>query len=130
MYGADELRRRGTPSELGYSRNKSASYKLSAHSFSSGHKTRQPKRDERAKAIRKFMPILSSTTSHSNSASGLPGGPKRPDGETGAEISAMGKETGDEARRKSGTWETDSTGSQVKIVKTTVVSAAWEEVEA
>jgi hypothetical protein len=130
MYGADELRRRGTPSELGYSRNKSASYKLSVHSFSSGHKTRQAQRDERGNAIRKFTPILSSTTSYSNSASGLPGGPKRPDGETGAEISAMGKETSDEPRRKSGTWETDSTGSQVRIVKTTVVSAAWEEVEA
>jgi len=28
-----------------------------------------------------------------------------------------------------GRWETDSTGSQVKIVKTTVVSAEWEDVE-
>lgn len=63
-------------------------------------------------------------TTHSNSASGLPGGPRRPDGETGVEIVAL-KRTEAEDKR----WETESTGSHSKILKTTVVSAEWEEVE-
>lgn len=62
------------------------------------------------------------TTSHANSASGLPGGPRRPDGEMDVEISAPG-------RGGDGKWETDSTGSQAKIMKTTVVCAEWEEAE-
>ncbi|KAF1995267.1 hypothetical protein P154DRAFT_445865 [Amniculicola lignicola CBS 123094] len=119
MYGADELRRRGTPSELGYSRSKGASYKMSAtNSTSDESKSRKSYVSE---GLRRFLPMLSEDlTSHSNSASGLPGGPRRPDGETGVEISALG--AGD-----NGKWETESTGSQAKIVKTTVVSAAWEE---
>lgn len=45
------------------------------------------------------------------------------DGESGVVISSPG------ASAETGKWETDSTGSQAKIIKTTVVSAAWEEVE-
>jgi hypothetical protein len=63
-------------------------------------------------------------TTHSNSASGLPGGPRRPDGEMAVEIVALGRVEGDDKR-----WETDSTGSHSKILKTTVVSAEWEEAE-
>lgn len=63
-------------------------------------------------------------TTHTNSASGLPGGPRRPDGETGVEIVAVKRTDGEEKR-----WETDSTGSHSKILKTTVVSAEWEEAQ-
>jgi hypothetical protein len=54
----------------------------------------------------------------------LPGGPRRPDGETGVQISA-GKRTSSDDKK----WETESTGSYSKILKTTVVSAEWEEAE-
>jgi hypothetical protein len=130
LYASDELRRRGTPSELGYSRDRSknGSYQLSSgtsfsksHSSSSAEKKRQ--RSQGESGIRRFLPTLSeNTTSHANSASGLPGGPMRPDGQIDVEIS-----TGDVA---DGRWETDSTGSQVRIVRTTVVCAAWEDAEA
>lgn len=62
-----------------------------------------------------------SATNHANSASGLPGGPRRPDGQMDVEITAQKVEN---AR-----WETDSTGSQARIMKTTVVCAEWEEAE-
>ncbi|KAF2656093.1 hypothetical protein K491DRAFT_745555 [Lophiostoma macrostomum CBS 122681] len=125
LYGADELRRRGTPSELGYSRGKSESYKLSDQSTNAIPKDPRPKTRRRS-GIRRFMPTLSDT-SHANSASGIPGGPRRPDGENGVEITGPGAAAlGQEDGRK---WDTDSTGSQAKILKTTVVSAAWEEAQ-
>jgi hypothetical protein len=121
MYGADELRRRGTPSELGYCRSKSVSYKLSTTSTTAGETSRSKSQGETG--IRRFLPILSDDyTSHSNSASGLPGGPKRPDGEHNVEISTP-KHPDDKK------WETESTGSQAKIMKTTVMSAEWEETQ-
>lgn len=61
-------------------------------------------------------------TTHSNSASGLPGGPRRPDGEMDVEITAVHHKAGDDKR-----WETESTASHSKILRTTVVSAEWEE---
>lgn len=64
--------------------------------------------------------MLSENTSHANSASGLPGGPKRTDGNVDVEISAEGA-------AGEGRWEVESTGSQAKIVKTTVVCAEWED---
>jgi hypothetical protein len=63
-------------------------------------------------------------TTHSNSASGLPGGPRRPDGETGVQIVAVKRTEGEDRK-----WETESTGSYSKILKTTVVSAEWEEAQ-
>jgi hypothetical protein len=65
--------------------------------------------------------VLSEDTSHADSASGLPGGPRRVDGRTDVEISAAGAEEG-------GRWDAESTGSRVKIFKTTVVSAEWEDI--
>jgi hypothetical protein len=125
LYGADEIRRRGEPSELGYSRRKSESYKLSSHSRGSDPKRRKSSEAE-GLDNRRFMPmLLGEPISHSNSASGLPGGPRRPDGESGVDISAKRSffDTGDDKGR----WETESTSSQAKIIKTTVVEAAWEE---
>ncbi|OAL03444.1 hypothetical protein IQ06DRAFT_243335 [Phaeosphaeriaceae sp. SRC1lsM3a] len=133
MYGTDEIRRRGTPSELGYSRSKSGSYQLSS-SHSNGKTSHREKTSQSRSQIRKsqndtgikrFLPMLSQErTTHTNSASGLPGGPRRPDGETGVEIVAVKRTDGEEKR-----WETDSTGSHSKILKTTVVSAEWEEAQ-
>jgi hypothetical protein len=110
MYGADEFRRRGTPSELGYS-----SHSHTAHSPEKRHRPSQAE-----SAIRRLLPMLSENTSHANSASGLPGGPKRTDGNVDVEISA-------EAHGGEGRWDVESTGSQAKIVKTTVVCAEWED---
>ncbi|KAK7187760.1 hypothetical protein PSPO01_05962 [Paraphaeosphaeria sporulosa] len=123
MYGADEYRRRGTASELGYSRNRSknSSFKLSSshsHTAPSPEKRHRPSQAENA--IRRFLPMLSENTSHANSASGLPGGPKRTDGNVDVEISAA-------ANGGEGRWDVESTGSQAKIVKTTVVCAEWED---
>lgn len=123
MYGADELRRRGTPSELGYSRNRSkaSSFKLSSSHSHQAHSPEKRHRPSQAEsAIRRFLPRLSENTSHANSASGLPGGPKRTDGNVDVEISA-------EAHGGEGRWDVESTGSQAKIVKTTVVCAEWED---
>lgn len=123
MYGADELRRRGTPSELGYSRNRSktSSFKLSSSHSNTAHSPEKKHRPSQAEsAIRRFLPMLSENTSHANSASGLPGGPKRTDGNVDVEITAAG--AAGESR-----WDTESTGSQAKIVKTTVVCAEWED---
>ncbi|KAF1976186.1 hypothetical protein BU23DRAFT_528555 [Bimuria novae-zelandiae CBS 107.79] len=123
MYATDELRRRGTPSELGYSRNRSktSSYKLSSTNSHTGHSPEKRHRSSQAEsAIRRFLPMLSENTSHTNSASGLPGGPKRTDGNVDVEITAQG--AGSESR-----WDVESTGSQAKIVKTTVVCAEWED---
>lgn len=110
MYGADELRRRGTPSSLGYKKSAGESYKLSDGSS----KTRKLPNGE----SKRYLASLSM-----NSSSGLPDGPKRPDGETlGVQITSLRTENGE------GKWETDSQGSQAKIFKTTTMSAAWEEV--
>jgi len=133
MYGADEFRRRGTASELGYSRNKSGSYQLSSsHSNGKplthekpGRPRSQGRKSQNEFGIKRFLPMLSQErTTHSNSASGLPGGPRRPDGEMEVEIVALGRVDGDDRK-----WETDSMGSHSKILKTTVVSAEWEEAE-
>jgi hypothetical protein len=61
---------------------------------------------------------LSEDAGAGNSASGVPGGPRRTDGQVGVEISA-GEMAG---------WDAESMGSRVEIVKTTVVSAEWEDV--
>lgn len=63
--------------------------------------------------------MLTENTNHANSASGLPGGPQRTDGNVDVEISA--RRTDNESG-----WDIESTGSQAKIVKTTVVPAEWE----
>lgn len=130
LYGSDEIRRRGTPSELGYSRNKSGSYQLGSTNSNGksvkDEKARSPGRKSQTEhGIKRFLPMLSQErTTHSNSASGLPGGPRRPDGEMAVQIVALGRVDGEDKR-----WETDSTGSNSKILKTTVVSAEWEEAE-
>ncbi|KAF2726798.1 hypothetical protein EJ04DRAFT_452641 [Polyplosphaeria fusca] len=117
LYGTDEIRRRTTPTSSTYAQKGSGSYKLSSVTSTAEEWKRRKSQGE--SGFRRFIPTLSgSSTSHSNSASGLPGGPRRPDGEMGVEISAPAREE----RR----WETESTGSQAKIVKTTVVSAEWE----
>ncbi|KAF2111169.1 hypothetical protein BDV96DRAFT_552293 [Lophiotrema nucula] len=122
LYGSDELRRREAVSSLGYSRSKSStSYKLG--SVSTANEERKSRKSQGERGIRRFMPMLSgASTSHSNSASGLPGGPRRPDGEVDVEISAP-------VIAEDKKWETDSTGSQAKIMKTTEVSTAWEEAQ-
>jgi hypothetical protein len=133
LYGSDELRRRGTPSELGYSRSKSGSYQLSS-SHSHAHPSNREKqsqvrsqcrKSQNESGLKRFLPMLSQErTTHTNSASGLPGGPRRPDGENlGVEIVAVRRSDAEDKK-----WETDSTGSHSKILKTTVVSAEWEDV--
>lgn len=127
LYGSDELRRRGTPSELGYSRSKSGSYQLSSSHSNvkqpNYEKSSQNRRSQNESGIKRFLPTLSQDrTTHSNSASGLPGGPRRPDGEMGVEIVALGRTAAEERK-----WEIESTDSNSKILKTTVVSAEWEE---
>ena len=122
LYGSDELRRRGTPSELGYSRSKSGSYQLSSNASKTEGGTRKSQTEG---GIKRFLPMLSQEkTTHSNSASGLPGGPRRPDGEIDVEITAMNHRIGDDKK-----WETESTGSHSKILKTTVMSTEWEEAQ-
>lgn len=124
LYGTDELRRRGTPSELGYSRSKSGSYQLS-NDYKSGRESKHSKRSQSDSGVKRFLPMLSQEkTTHINSASGLPGGPKRPDGQMDVEITAVHHKHGDDKR-----WETESNGSSSKILKTTVVSAEWEEAQ-
>ncbi|KAH3915379.1 hypothetical protein HBI56_165670 [Parastagonospora nodorum] len=133
LYATDELRRRGTPSELGYSRSKSGSYQLSSShtnprsplSEKQSHNRSQSRKSQNEHGFKRFLPMLSQErTTHSNSASGLPGGPRRTDGHSGVEISAVKRKDGEDRK-----WETDSTGSHSKILKTTVVSAEWEEVD-
>jgi hypothetical protein len=122
LYGSDELRRRGTPSEHGYARSKSGSYQLSSHASKVARETRNTRKSHGETGIKRFLPMLSQDkTTNANSASGVPGGPKRLDGEMDVEISAV-HHPRDEKR-----WETGSTGSHSKILKTTVVSAEWEE---
>ncbi|CAO2652760.1 Nn.00g021710.m01.CDS01 [Neocucurbitaria sp. VM-36] len=125
LYGSDELRRRGTPSELGYSRSKSGSYQLSSNASKTGEGTRHSRKSQTEGGIKRFLPMLSQEkTTHSNSASGLPGGPRRPDGEIDVEITAVNHRPGEDKK-----WETESTGSHSKILKTTVMSTEWEEAQ-
>ncbi|PVH98101.1 hypothetical protein DM02DRAFT_478682, partial [Periconia macrospinosa] len=126
LYGAGELRRRGTPSESGYARKreKTESYNLSSRSsFLHPGDTRVKSNRGGESGIKRFLPMLSECTNHANSASGLPGGPQRSDGGINVEITARR----DGVDQELGKWETDSTGSQAKIVKTTVMSAEWED---
>lgn len=75
--------------------------------------------------MKRFLPMLSQDkTTHSNSASGVPGGPRRLDGRIDVEITAMKDKSENDKK-----WETDSIGSNSKILKTTVVSAEWEEAQ-
>jgi hypothetical protein len=130
LYGTDELRRRGTPSERGYSRGKSGSYQLSGSTSKAGDGTRHSRKSQNEGGIKRFLPMLSlEKTTHANSASGVPGGPRRLDGEMDVEIMAVHHRHGDEKRWDDKRWETASTGSHSKILKTTVVSAEWEEAD-
>lgn len=125
LYGSDELRRRGTPSELGYSRSKSGSYQLSSNASKAGGDAKHNRKSPADGGIKRFLPMLSQEkTTHSNSASGLPGGPRRPDGETDVEITALNHQLGDNKK-----WDTESTGSHSKILKTTVMSTEWEKAQ-
>jgi hypothetical protein len=79
--------------------------------------------------LKRFLPMLSQEkTTNANSASGILGGPLRPDGEMDVEITAVHHKH-DEKRWDDKRWETATTGSHSKILKTTVVSAEWEEVK-
>lgn len=125
LYGSDEIRRRGTPSELGYSRKKGGSYQLSSTDSKPGETRPQRRKSRTESGVKRFLPMLSQDrTTHSNSASGVPGGPRRLDGRIDVEITAT-KHKGENDRK----WETDSIGSNSKILKTTVVSAEWEEAQ-
>lgn len=131
LYGTDEIRRRGTTTEHGYSRTKGDSYQLSSIASKAGggekHIRKTQVEDSR---LKRFLPMLShNRTTHVNSASGIPGGPPRPDGEMDVEITAVHHKHGEEKRWDDKRWETASTGSLSKILKTTVVSAQWENVE-
>lgn len=124
LYGSDEIRRRGTPSELGYSRKKDGSYQLSSTDSKPGDTRPQSRKSRTESGVKRFLPMISQDrTPHANSASGA-GGPRRLDGRIDVEISAM-THKGEKDRK----WETDSIGSNSKILKTTVVSAEWEEAQ-
>lgn len=124
LYASDELRRRGTPSELGYSRSKSGSYQLSNEY--KGAESKHSRKSHNDAGIKRFLPMLSQDrTTHANSASGLPGGPRRPDGQMDVKITAVHPPNHAEDKR----WDSESTESNSKILKTTVVSAEWEEAE-
>ena len=103
MYSADELRRKGvnTAGVLGYKKSGSEWYKLS----SSTSKTSQSRR---------FIPTVGSTIS------GLPDGPKRPDGETTVEISSP------RGTNMKNDGQMSDTNGPAKIIKTTIMSAAWD----
>ncbi|USP73548.1 hypothetical protein yc1106_00822 [Curvularia clavata] len=126
LYGSDELRRRGTNSEH-VSRNKSNSYQLSSITSKFGAGTSRSSKKKHyagSKGMKRFLPMLSQEkTTHTNSASGVPGGPRRLDGEMDVEITAVHRHGYDKR------WETGSTASHSQILKTTVVSAEWEEAD-
>lgn len=126
LYGSDELRRRGTTSE-DVSRSKGSSYQLSsiASKFGTGiSRSSRKKHQAEGTVIKRFLPMLSQDkTTHANSATGVPGGPRRLDGEIDVEITAVHRR-GDDKR-----WETASTASHSQILRTTVVSAEWEEID-
>lgn len=126
LYASDNLRRRGTSSEHGVSRSKNSSYQLCSIASRVGTgitgSSRKSLYTENT-GIKRFLPMLAQDkTTHTNSASEIPGDPRRLDGATDVEITAVHHRHGDDRR-----WETASTGSHSKIVKTTVVSAEWEE---
>lgn len=74
--------------------------------------------------MKRFLPMISQEkNTHVSSASGVPGGPRRLDGEMDVEITAVHRH-GDDKR-----WETASTASHSQILKTTVISAEWEEAD-
>ena len=80
--------------------------------------------------MKRLLPMLSQEkTTHINSASGIPGGPRRLDGEMDVEITVVHYKHGDEKRWDDKRWDAASTGSHSKILKTTVVSAEWEEAD-
>lgn len=121
LLGSDELRRRGTPSKHAYAKSKS--YQLSSSTSKTRPETRHSRKSENETRIKRFLPMISQEkTTSSNSASGVPGGPRRVDGQTDVEIMAVSQKKGEDK-----TWETESTESHSKILKTTVVSAEWEE---
>jgi len=129
LYGSDEIRRRGTPSELGYSRKKYGSYQLSStDSKTEGTNPRsrpQSRKSRHDTGMKRFLPMLSyDRTTNSTSASGVPGGPRRLDGRIDVEITAMKSRP-----EKDKKWETDSISSDSKILRTTVVTAEWEEAQ-
>ena len=103
MYSADELRRKGmtTTGVLGCKKSGSEWYKLSSST-------------SKASQSQRFIPTVGSTIS------GLPDGPKRPDGETTVEISSPR-----EINVKNDGQMLD-TGGLAKIIKTTTMSAAWD----
>ena len=125
LYASDQLRRRGTSLENGHSASKSGSYQLDSHSSRGGGGKQQSNSYKREWSTVPGYPILpQGRTTRWNSASGLPGGPRRPEGEIDVEITATFHHVG-EGRR----WETDSTGSRSKILKTTVMTTEWEEAQ-
>lgn len=129
LYGSDEIRRRGAPSEVGYSHRKGGSYQLSSTDSktdaTSPRSRPQSRRSRNESGMKRFLPMLSQDrTTHSNSASGVPGGPRRLEGRIDVEITATRNRS-----EKDKKWETDSIGSNSKILKTTVVSAEWEEAQ-
>ena len=129
LYGSDELRRRDNTSDVGYSRKNGGSYQLSsADSKTEGASSRsrpQSRKSRNDSGTKRFLPMLSQDrTTHSNSASGIPGGPRRMDGRIDVEITAMRNKS-----EKDKKWETDSIGSNSKILKTTAISAEWEEAQ-
>lgn len=133
LYASDDLRRRGTSSsENGYSGSKGSSYQLSSIVSKLSDGATRPLKKSRPESIgiKRFLPMLSQEkTTHATSASGIPGGPRRLDGEMDVEITAVQHKHGEEKRWDDRKWETASTGSHSKILKTTVVSAEWEEAE-
>ncbi|KAL1605999.1 hypothetical protein SLS59_003123 [Nothophoma quercina] len=129
LYGSDEMRRKNTPSELGYSRRKGGSYQLSSTDSktdaTSPRSRPQSRKSRNDSGMKRFLPMLSQDrTTHSNSASGVPGGPRRTDGRIDVEITAMRIKS-----EKDKKWETDSIGSDSKILKTTAITAEWEEAQ-
>ena len=129
LYGSDELRRRGTSSEHGYSRSKSGSYQLSSTASKVGAGIRHSRRSQmESSGIKRFLPMLSQEkTTNADSASGVPEGPPHLNGGMGVGITAVHHRY--EKRWDNKRWETASTGSHSKILKTTVVGAQWEEAE-
>ncbi|KAI4614644.1 uncharacterized protein J4E87_009444 [Alternaria ethzedia] len=130
LYGTDTIRHRGTTPEHGYSRTKSNSYQLSSIASKVGGGTKHSRKSQvEGGGFKRLLPMFShNRTTNANSASGIPGGPPRPDGEMDVEITAVHHKHDGEKRWDDKRWETASTGSFPKILKTTVVSAEWEDV--
>ncbi|KAL6155154.1 hypothetical protein ACJQWK_00761 [Exserohilum turcicum] len=147
LYASDDLRRRGTSSDhcgavsraKNNNNNNSASSSYQLSSIASRFHTGLPRKPPipihaPATRTRSFWPsslLLAAQpqpqpqTTHATSATGVPGGPRRLDGETDVEITAVLHTQREEKR-----WDAASTASHSKILRTTVVSAEWEEAEA